>query len=105
MGLTGAAASGRRLASLAGAAFRVIFAGMVLQLWRRGGLHACIAHATLRAPLFTQAKDKTANPMRDIKIEKVVLNISTGESGDKLTLAARVLEQLTGQKPVTSKGM
>jgi large subunit ribosomal protein L11e len=41
--------------------------------------------------------------MRDIKIEKVVLNISTGEAGDKLTLASRVLEQLTGQKPVTSK--
>lgn len=68
-------------------------------------LHTCIAHATLHAPPIAQAKDKSANPMRDIKIEKVVLNISTGESGDKLTLAARVLEQLTGQKPVTSKGM
>merc|ERR1711973_358455 len=47
--------------------------------------------------------DKSKNIMRDLRIHKLCLNICVGESGDRLTRAAKVLEQLTGQQPVFSK--
>lgn len=48
-------------------------------------------------------KSKKENVMRELHIGKLCMNICVGESGDKLTRAAKVLEQLTGQKPVYSK--
>jgi len=43
------------------------------------------------------------NPMQRLRIEKVVVNISAGESGEPLQRAVQILEQLTGQKPCQRK--
>lgn len=39
------------------------------------------------------------NPMRRLKVGKVVVNMAVGTSGEKLMKAAKVLEMLTGQRP------
>merc|ERR1712154_94071 len=49
-------------------------------------------------------KMKANNKMRDIFVEKLIVNCNVGESGDKLTKAARVVEQLTGQTPQFGRG-
>jgi len=41
--------------------------------------------------------------MRNIRIEKLVINCCVGSSGDNLTKAGKVLEDLTGQKPIFTK--
>jgi len=40
------------------------------------------------------------NPMRDIRIEKITLNIGCGEAGEKLDKAKKLLEILTNKKIV-----
>ena len=40
------------------------------------------------------------NAMRDLHVEKVVVNIGVGEAGERLSKASKVLEMVTGQKPV-----
>lgn len=44
-----------------------------------------------------------SNPMLKPRIVKVTVNIGVGESGERLQKAAKVLEEITGQKPVFTK--
>merc|ERR1712054_487281 len=53
--------------------------------------------------MAAERKDKLDNKMREIRVDKLVLNLCTGEAGDKITKACKVLADLSGQKPVESK--
>ncbi|XP_040599306.1 60S ribosomal protein L11-like [Mesocricetus auratus] len=52
---------------------------------------------------MSQDQGVKENSMRKLRLPKLCLNVCVGESGDRLTRAAKVLEQLTGQTPVFSK--
>ncbi len=43
----------------------------------------------------------TESPMKKITLEKVVLNMGVGKSGDIIEIAKRALEQIAGKKPST----
>jgi len=50
-----------------------------------------------------QQQQQQENPMTQVRIEKVVVNMAVGTSGEKLEKAVKVLESLTGQKPSRRK--
>jgi large subunit ribosomal protein L5 len=45
------------------------------------------------------------NPMREIRVEKVTLNIGCGSDQDKLKRAEKLLKNITQQKPLITKTM
>jgi large subunit ribosomal protein L11e len=55
-----------------------------------------------KAAAATSDAEPKQNPMRKIRIEKLVVNCCVGEPGDRLTRASRVLQELTEQEPVFS---
>ncbi|MBE8539746.1 50S ribosomal protein L5 [Geoglobus acetivorans] len=42
------------------------------------------------------------NPMREVIIDKVVINIGVGESGERQKRALQLLEELTGKQPTST---
>ncbi len=52
------------------------------------------------APASETEDIQGTGPMRDIRIEKVVVNIGVGEAGERLVRAGQVLEMLTGRRSV-----
>jgi len=48
-------------------------------------------------------EEKLKNPMREIVIDKVVINMGVGEGGEKLRRAMKVIDLLTGRKPVQTE--
>ncbi len=51
------------------------------------------------AAVIEERSGEKENPMRRIRVEKVVVNSCIGASGARLEKAAKIIEMLTGQKP------
>ena len=43
-----------------------------------------------------------ANPMKEIRVEKITFNVGVGEAGQKLENAKTLLNKITGKTPVTT---
>jgi large subunit ribosomal protein L5 len=55
------------------------------------------------APRSSAVATAPSNPLRGIRVIKVVVNAGVGESGEARTKASRVLEMVTHQKPIATK--
>jgi len=51
----------------------------------------------------TANETEKENPMRKVKLAKVIVHINVGKSGEMLEKARRVLNEITGQKPCTKQ--
>jgi large subunit ribosomal protein L11e len=71
--------------------------------WRIGGVVVRSSSKSGIVEKMVSGSQHLDNPLREVKVEKLVINCCVGESGDRLTRAGRVLEQLTGQTPVFAK--
>jgi large subunit ribosomal protein L5 len=49
------------------------------------------------------ANGAAENPLRAVRVLKAVVNVGVGESGEPLTKAEKVLQMVTGQKPVQTR--
>lgn len=49
----------------------------------------------------TVTQTLSKNPMREVRLAKVIVHISVGKSGEQLEKARKVLQEITGQKPCT----
>jgi len=54
-------------------------------------------------PIIRKFVPTGTRSMREIKIRKVVVNITTGQSGEPLDTAMTILENLVGQRPCTRR--
>ncbi len=54
------------------------------------------------APRASAGKPE-GNPMRALRVQKIVVNIGVGEAGERRTKAEKVLSMITKQKPVATR--
>jgi len=59
--------------------------------------------AVKKAEKKEKPANKGANPMREIKIAKVTVNIGVGAPGERLDNAQKLLQDITGIKPLVTK--
>jgi large subunit ribosomal protein L5 len=52
-----------------------------------------------------EARSPTENPCRSIRVEKVVVNIGVGASGDRLEKAKAILKVITGANPCERRAL
>ena len=54
-------------------------------------------------PPASSGKPPAENPHRALRVLKAVVNVGVGESGEPLTKAQKVLQMVTGQKPIATR--